>query len=175
MYTRISTPERIKIMREFRDKVLDLHEEFWEILTETFAPYDNRNNNTVCSAEDKANDILPYDDKDAPIIKRIFKSLDKAYDELDERCKELDEEEMRNNEAQEMFYAWDLGLCPYAMREYRRKRTPYAWNSLNWEKVAEFLKGSMMSREDTVQAVNEYLKGKDPNSDLVIAVTRSRY
>ena len=38
MIARIGLLERVNMMREFRDKVLDLHEEFWEILTEKLAP-----------------------------------------------------------------------------------------------------------------------------------------
>lgn len=172
MIVRISIPERVEIMREFRDKLLDLHEEFWEILSEKFAPFDRRNYESGCTAEDIVNNSQPYDDKDSPLITRIFNALDKSYDEIDARCQELDEEEAARDEGYEMFYAWDLGLCPYAMREYRRNRTPYVRNSLNWEEIAGFLKGSGMSRENTAQAVNEYLKDKDPDGDRVIAVTR---
>lgn len=74
-----------------------------------------------------------------------------------------------------MFYAWELGLCPYVMREHRRKSTPYAWNSLNWDKIAEFLKGSGMSRESTEEAVREYLRDKDPEGDTITAVDRETW
>ena len=173
MIARIGLLERVSMMREFRDKVLDLHEEFWEILTEKLAPYDERNYKTGFTAEETGNHSKPYDDKDAPLIAGIFNALDEAYDELDARCGELEAEEDAQYEAQEMFYAWEIGLCPYAMREYRRKQTPYVWNSLNWDDVAKHLSGSGMSRKDTDNAVREYLKDKDPDGDRVMGVTRT--
>lgn len=172
MISRLSIPERVEIMSEYRDKLLDLSSEIHEILSEKFAPVDMRNYKCGHFAEGFGDGKAPYDDKDAPLITRIFKALDKAYDELDARCKELDAEEAARNEGYEMFYAWELGLCPYVMREYRRKRTPYVWNSLNWEAIAEYLKSTGMSREKTEEAVREYLRDKDPESDTVIAVTR---
>ena len=172
MITRMTLPERCEVIRELRDKVLTLHEEVWDALSEKFAPYDERNDKEECTAEDIINGAQPYDDRDAPLIASIFKELDKAYEELDGRCKELDDEEAGRYEGYEMYYAWELGLCPYEMREYRRKRTPYAWNSLNWEDIAGKLTGTGMSREGTAQAVHEYLKDKDPDGDKVIAVTR---
>ena len=172
MITRLSISERAEIMRECRDKVSELHEEIWELLTEKLAPYDSRNDKAFCSAEDSRNGTLPYDDKDTPLITRVFKALDKAYEELDARCGELDAEEGARYEAYEMFYAWELGLCPYAMREHRRKKTPHVWHSLHWKEIAEFLSGAEMSREDTERAVSEYLKDKETDGDKVIAVTR---
>lgn len=175
MITRMTIPERCEVMRELREKVQDVQSEIYEVLSERFAPYDCRNVEAGYTAEDAINHTKPYDDKDAPLITRIFKELDKVHDELVERCAELDAEEVRRYEGYEMFYAWDLGLCPYEMREYRRKRTPYAWNSLNWEDIAKYLKGTGMSRKDTAQAVREYLKGKDADGDRVIAVTREMF
>lgn len=172
MITRMSIPERAKIMRECMHKVFVLHGEFRELLTEKFAPYDARNYTKELSTEDKQNATLPYDDKDTPLIAMVLRLLDEAYDELDARCGELDAEEDARYEAQQMFYAWELGLCPYAMREYRRKKIPYVWNSLNWDEIAKNLTGVEMSYEDTVRAVEEYLKDKAPDGDNVIAVTR---
>ena len=173
MITRLSIPERAEIMREYRDKLLDLSCEISDELFVKFTPFDRRNYESGgYTAEDVCNHSKPYDDKDAPLMTRIFDVLDKAYEELNERCKELDAEEDARYEAYEMFYAWELGLCPYVMREHRRKKTPYVWNSLNWDDVAVFLKGTGMSREKTEEAVREYLKDKDLEGDTVIAVTR---
>lgn len=173
MITRLSIPERAETMREYRDKLWDLNCEIDDILSEKFSPYDRRNyESDDYTAEDIYNHSRPYDDKDAPLMARIFHALDKAYEELNARCKELDAEEDARKEAYEMFYAWDLGLCPCVMREYRQKGTPYVWNSLNWEDIAVFLRGAGMSREDTEQAVQEYLRDKDPAMDRTIAVTR---
>lgn len=172
MITRMSIPERAKIMRECMHKVSVLHGEFWELLTENFAPPDARNYTKELSAEDRENGTLPYNDKDTPLIRKVFTLLDEAFCELIERCKDIDAEEDARDEAQQMFYAWELGLCPYAMREYRRKKIPYVWNSLNWDEIAKNLTGVEMSYEDTVRAVEEYLKDKAPDGDNVIAVTR---
>lgn len=175
MITRMTIAERCDVIRELRGKVRDLKSEVYEVLRERFAPYDQRNAEAGYTAEDAINHTKPYDDKDAPLITSIFKELDKVHDELAERCDELDAEEARRYEGYEMYYAWEQGLCPYVMREYRRKRTPYAWNSVNWEDISKYLKGTGMSREDTAQAVREYLKGKDADGDRVIAVTREMF
>lgn len=168
MIARMSIPERAGIIRGLRDKVLELCREFEEKLNEKFAPFDSRNYEGKYTAEDVCGNCNPYDDKDTPLIKGIFNALDKAYDGLETRCEELDKEEAARDEAMIMFYAWELGLCPYVMREYRRKNIPHVRNFLNWDEVAKFLTGVEMSREKTEEAVRKYLRGKTIDSDRVI-------
>lgn len=175
MIARMSISERAEIMSELRVKLFDLHEELWEVLSDKFAPYDRRNYESGYNAEDAIKHAKPYDDIDAPLITEIFYALASKYDDLEKRCRELNEEEARRDEAYEMFYAWELGLCPYVMREHRREGTPYVRNSLNWEDIAKFLNSTGMSREDTAHAIREYLKDKDLNSDRVIAVARETW
>lgn len=173
MIARLSIPERAELMREYRDKLLELSSDIDDVICGKLAPFDKRNYESGgYTAEDVCSHSKPYDDKDAPLMTRIFTVLDKAYEELNERCKELDAEEAERYEAYEMFFAWELGLCPYVMREHRRKRTPYVWNSLKWEAIAGFLKGTGMSRERTEEAVREYLRDKNPECDRVIAAAR---
>ena len=171
MIARMSIPERAGIMRDLRDKLFAVYGEFEEILSEKFAPFDSRNYEGKYTAEDVCGNCNPYDDIDAPLIQGIVTALDKAYDGIETRCKELDEEEAARDEAKIMFYAWNLGLCPCVMREYRRNNTPHVRNFLNWDEVAGFLTGGGMSREKTEEAVRKYLRDKAPDSDRVIGAT----
>ena len=148
-----------------------MYGEFEEILSEKFAPVDIRNYKDGHFAEGFGEGKAPYDDIDAPLIQGIVAALDKAYDRLETRCGELDKEEAARDEAMIMFYAWELGLCPYVMREYWRNNVPHVRNFLNWDEVAGFLTGGGMSREKTEEAVRKYLRDKEKNSDRVIGVT----
>ena len=151
MMARMSLLERVEVMKELQDTVLKVSCEVQDVMRENFAR---------------------YNDKDTPLIEEIFTALDSAYEKLKVRCQELDEEDSARYEGYEMYYAWELGLCPYVMREHRQRKTPYAWNSLNWEDIAKYLHSTGMSRADTARAVSEYLAGKDLDGDRVIAVSR---
>lgn len=155
MMTRLSIGERLNILQEYRDKVFKLAQQVNEVLTEKFAPFDIRNYGTGSSAADGEH---PYDDKDAPLMAEVSKTLYGLFEKLDKRAAEVDLEDDKRVEAQEMFYAWDLGLCPYVMRGYRRKmrEIPDVWNSLLWPEIAAFLEEDHMSRKDTIRAVKTW-------------------
>lgn len=156
MITRLSISERLNILEEYRDRLFKLTNEVWDILTEKFAPYDSRDSGKDYSYADVKNYSKAYDDKDAPLLGELFNTLDMLYGKFRERAAAVEYEDGMRAEAQEMFYAWDLGLCPYVMREYRRQKAPDAGNSLYWHEIAAFLKEKHMSRIDTISAVEAW-------------------
>ena len=160
MRKRLNILDRVSMMSECRNRIFELHEYLWELLTEKLAPYDERNYGQFCGLNEEAR---PYDDIDTPLVGRIYATIDKAYDEMTARCKELDAEEDAYNEASLMFMAWNLGLCPYVMREYRRelRYVGEAGDTWEWADIARYLDGKGMSRTGTINAVNKWHEVKD--------------
>ena len=163
MIQRMRVPDRAGILREYRDKVQAMSSEFEDLLISEFAPYDRRNYETDVTADDMRNYTRAYDDKDAPLIGRVVRTLDKAYEELRCRCLELEDEEAAYYEGMAMFEAWRLGLCPYVMREHRQAtplRVGDAGDMHEWEGIAEYLEGTGMSREGTQRAIEAWREAK---------------
>ncbi|MBR1437908.1 MAG: hypothetical protein IJ587_05160 [Synergistaceae bacterium] len=159
MRTRLSISERAEILRECTEKLQKLTVEFEGLLTEKFAPYDARNFGADYSVEDRKKKTSPYDDIDTPLMQGIFDVLYEAYEKLQAKCDKAEGNEERREEAELMFQAWELGLCPYVMREYRWKyaEIPYVWNTSCWEEIAELLENYGMSADDTRNAVETWL------------------
>ncbi|MBQ6664163.1 MAG: hypothetical protein IJM68_01110 [Synergistaceae bacterium] len=161
MKPRIRIDERVMILREYREKVEDLMNDFTELIDTEFAPYDSRNYKEGVYAIDM--EAYEYDDIDTPFMRKLLEILEDIERKLRVRVDEVEKEEDTYYEAEEMFRAWELGLCPYAMREYRREVPKYvggAWDSSYWSEIAEFLDGIGSKREQTFRAVKTWREMK---------------
>ncbi|MBQ6971768.1 MAG: hypothetical protein IJP86_05350 [Synergistaceae bacterium] len=163
MIQRMRVPDRADMLREYRDKVQAMAGEFEDLLESEFAPYDRRNYEAGYTADDLRNNTRPYDDKDAPLIGRVISMLGSAYEELKQRCFELEYEEETYYEGMAMFEAWRLGLCPCVMRECRNALPRYAGDAgdvREWEGIAEYLDGAGTRREQTMRAIEAWREAK---------------
>lgn len=156
MKPRMRIDERVAILREYREKVEDLMNDFTELIDTEFAPHDNRNYRCVYNPDAEARE---YDDIDTPFMRKLLEILENVERRLRVRLQEVEKEEDAYYEGMEMFEAWALGLCPYVMREYRREFPKYvggAWDSSYWGEMAEFLDGIGSKREQTFRAVKTW-------------------
>ena len=161
MRPRMRIYDRAIILSECREKVEDLINDFTELIDTEFAPYDSRNYKEGVYTVDM--EAYEYDDIDTPLMKGVLKVLEDAGEKLRVRLNEVGKEEDMYYEGLEMFRAWELGLCPYVMREYRREVPKYvggAWDSSHWGEIAEFLDGIGSKRDKTLRAVKTWREAK---------------
>ena len=130
---------RVKYWEDWTERLTSLRNEV-ELAIEDFAPYGKRA------------------DKDAPAVTALFDMLGTVSSFSAEREDEAHAEEERMYDAWDMFRAWELGLCPKAMKACQ-KDYGYVYdagNSDNWEEISSYLQDEEMSEGDTLQAVTTW-------------------
>ena len=160
MKTRINIEDRAAIFREYLEKVEKLIIDFADLIDTEFAPNDARNYECVYDPYAEARE---YDDKDTPLMRRVLKVLECLGETLSVRTREAESELDMYYEGMAMFRAWELGLCPYVMREYRREIPKYAggaWDSHYWAEIAEYLDGRGGKRSQMFRAVEAWQEAK---------------
>ena len=116
--------DRLEMMQEYSQELLNLHEKFYELLCK----HDN--------------------DIDVPLIEGVERSLNKAYDEMKSRLDEIARENDRYYQAKDFFRAWELGLCPKVMK------SEYPGDFYVWEEIAEYKQSNAVSQRDSLNAIH---------------------
>ena len=103
-------------------------------------------------------DYAPYGrvpDKDAPAVEELYDMLETVSNFASERLSDAEKDESLWEDAWDMYRAWEVGLCPKVMKEYRehQRYESDAGNTYFWPEIAKNLHESEMSQVDTENAV----------------------
>ena len=140
------TEQRAEYWENWNERLNELTNEVWEALSRKFTPPRN---------------VQP--DKDAAPVKELHRMLEAVANYINQYTAKIQEEVRRMNCAWDLFRAWEVGLCPYAMQKYvnaPNRRRNDAGDSENWEEIAGFRCEEGISYEDTLSAILAWQESK---------------
>ena len=135
---------RARYWEDWQSRIFELYGDVWDALTEDFAPRKYHNGH-----------IVPAD-KDTEAVREMYDMLEHLNSYVEGKAKAAHAETVAVEDAWDMFRAWELGLCPRVMIQYRDapvRKVNDAGYTATWAAIASHLTQSEMNKEDTMLAV----------------------
>ena len=140
--------ERAYLLKEWAERLSDFVEvEMWDKLhNELGLRYEYMKKQSTAGAYAKA-------------VEQIHRALQEQVEALELLAEQAEKDASAAEDAEEMFYAWEEGLCPLAVKSHPElKRYPYYGRVL--EEIAMYRNEEGLSYEDTEQAIEIWLSEK---------------
>ena len=140
--------ERAKLLKDWAERLSDLVEvEMWDKL----------NNELVLSNKDteRQSTAGAY----AKAVERIYWALQEQVEELEKLALQAEKEASIAEDAEKMFYAWELVLCPLAVSDHAGAMPIMGYYSA-LEEIASYRNEEGLSYDDTERAIEMWLSEK---------------